>query len=179
MKNCLKFLCGTLLIAGLGQAAEKKPNLVVILTDDQGYADVGFNGCTDIPTPNIDSLAHDGATFDRFYVCPVCSPTRAEFLTGRYHVRCGVHSTSAGGERLNLDERTIAETFKAAGYATGAFVSSIVLRPAMGTAAGFDRYDAAFPDRFLLVEQGQRTAEKTTAAAVDWLRQAARGEEVP
>ena len=58
---------------------------------------------------------------DRFFVCPVCSPTRAEFLTGRYHARCGVRGVSTGQERLNLDERTIAETFHAAGYATGAF----------------------------------------------------------
>ena len=62
-----------------------------------------------------------GRRFDHFFVCPVCSPTRAEFLTGRYHPRGGVWSTSTGGERLNLDERTIADAFQAAGYATGAF----------------------------------------------------------
>src|SRR5262249_21338105 len=72
-------------------------------------------------TPNVDSLARDGALFERFYVCPVCSPTRAEFLTGRYHPRGGVYDVSVGGERLNLDEKTIADAFKAAGYATGAF----------------------------------------------------------
>ena len=98
-----------------------KPNVVVILTDDQGWGDLSLNGNTDLATPNIDSLARDGAQFDRFYVCPVCSPTRAEFLTGRYHVRGGVYSTSAGGERLDLDELTIADTFKAGGYSTGAF----------------------------------------------------------
>jgi arylsulfatase A-like enzyme len=79
------------------------------------------HGNTNLSTPNIDSLARDGALFDRFYVCPVCSPTRAEFLTGRYHVRGGVFSTSTGGERLDLDERTIADVFKAAGYATAAY----------------------------------------------------------
>ncbi len=99
----------------------KQPNIVVILTDDQGWGDLSLNGNTDLSTPNIDSLAHDGARFDRFFVCPVCSPTRAEFLTGRYHVRGGVYSTSTGGERLDLDEMTIADTFKSAGYATGAF----------------------------------------------------------
>jgi len=98
-----------------------QPNVVVILTDDQGWGDLSLNGNTDLSTPNIDSLAHDGARFDRFFVCPVCSPTRAEFLTGRYHVRGGVYSTSTGGERLDLDELTIADTFKSAGYATGAF----------------------------------------------------------
>ena len=98
-----------------------KPNVVVILTDDQGWGDLSLNGNRDLDTPNIDSLARDGAKFDRFFVCAVCSPTRAEFLTGRYHVRGGVYSTSAGGERLDLDELTIADTFKAGGYATGAF----------------------------------------------------------
>ena len=110
----------TLVITTVGQAAGN-PNFVVILTDDQGWGDLGLNGNVDIATPNIDTLAREGTRFDRFYVCPVCSPTRAEFLTGRYHPRCGVYSTSAGGERMDLDEKTIADTFKAAGYATGAF----------------------------------------------------------
>ena len=98
-----------------------KPNIVVFLTDDQGWGDLSLNGNVDLSTPNIDSLAEDGASFDSFYVCPVCSPTRAEFLTGRYHPRTGVYSTSAGGERLDLDETTIADLFQAAGYRTGAF----------------------------------------------------------
>ncbi|MFL2913489.1 MAG: sulfatase-like hydrolase/transferase [Opitutales bacterium] len=98
-----------------------KTNVVVFLTDDQGWGDLSMNGNTNLSTPNIDSLARDGASFDRFYVCPVCSPTRAEFLTGRHHVRSGVYSTSAGGERMDLDEGTIADLFKQAGYATGAF----------------------------------------------------------
>jgi arylsulfatase A-like enzyme len=97
------------------------PNIVVILADDQGWGDLSVHDNTNIATPNIDSLARDGAIFDRFFVCPVCSPTRAEFLTGRYHPRGGVYSTSTGGERLNLDEKTIGDTFKAAGYATAAF----------------------------------------------------------
>ncbi len=102
-------------------SASGKPNVVVILTDDQGWGDLSIHGNGNLATPNIDSLAEGGARFDQFYVCPVCSPTRAEFLTGRYHPRGGVYSTSAGGERLDLDEHTIAETFRAAGYATGAF----------------------------------------------------------
>jgi arylsulfatase A-like enzyme len=100
---------------------ERRPNVVVILSDDQGWGDLSVNGNTNVSTPNIDSLARDGAMFDRFFVCPVCSPTRAEFLTGRYHARGGVWNVTTGGERLDLDERTIADVFKAAGYATGAF----------------------------------------------------------
>ena len=107
----------------MGQDKSKpgRPNVIIVLTDDQGWGDLSLNGNQNLSTPNIDQLAADGARFDRFFVCPVCSPTRAEFLTGRYHPRSGVYSTSAGGERMNLDEVTIADTFKAAGYATGAF----------------------------------------------------------
>lgn len=102
-------------------AAIDHPNVVVFLSDDQGWGDLGSSGNVDLETPNIDSLARDGASFDRFFVCPVCSPTRAEFLTGRHHARSGVYSTSAGGERMDLDETTIADLFHAAGYRTGAF----------------------------------------------------------
>ena len=94
-------------ILTLSATAADHPNVIVILTDDQGWGDLSLNGNTNLSTPHIDSLARDGAMFKRFYVCPVCSPTRAEFLTGRYHTRSGVYSTSAGGERMDLDETTI------------------------------------------------------------------------
>ena len=103
------------------RAGKENPNVVVFLTDDQGWGDLSLHGNTNLNTPNIDSLARDGTSFDRFYVCPVCSPTRAEFLTGRYFPKSGVYSTSAGGERLNLNEKTIANVFRDAGYATAAF----------------------------------------------------------
>ena len=104
-----------------GFTTQERPNVVVILSDDQGWGDLSVHGNVNLDTPSIDSLARDGAIFERFYVCPVCSPTRAGFLTGRYHPRGGVWSTSTGGERLDLDEKTIGGTFKAAGYATIAF----------------------------------------------------------
>lgn len=111
-----------LVLTGSALAAnELRPNVVVVLTDDQGWGDLSVNGNTNLSTPNIDRLSEQGASFDRFYVCPVCSPTRAEFLTGRYHPRSGVFSTSAGGERMDLDEQTIGEVFQAAGYGTGMF----------------------------------------------------------
>ncbi|PYJ01561.1 MAG: N-acetylgalactosamine 6-sulfate sulfatase, partial [Verrucomicrobia bacterium] len=108
---------------GLAVAAPERSrsNVVIFLADDQGWGDLGVNGNSNLHTPNIDSLVRAGATLDRFYVCPVCAPTRAEFLTGRYHPRGGVSGVSTGKERLNTDERTIAESFKAAGYATGCF----------------------------------------------------------
>ena len=99
----------------------KSPNVLVFLSDDQGWGDLSSSGNGDLATPSIDSLARDGASFERFFVCAVCSPTRAEFLTGRHHARSGVYSTSSGGERMNLDEVTVADHFKAAGYRTGAF----------------------------------------------------------
>ena len=95
--------------------------MIVILTDDQGFGDLSSKGNKDIETPFIDSIGNDGAVFDNFYVAPVCSPTRSEFLTGRYSFRSGIWSTSEGGERIDLDEVTIADTFKAAGYKTAAF----------------------------------------------------------
>ena len=98
------------LLLALGLQA--KTNVVVFLTDDQGWGDLSLNGNTNLSTPNIDSIGKEGAIFDRFYVCPVCSPHALNFLTGRYHVRSGVYSTSAGGERMDLDEITIADLFK-------------------------------------------------------------------
>ncbi|WP_414664923.1 arylsulfatase [Horticoccus sp. 23ND18S-11] len=97
------------------------PNVVIFLADDAGWGDYGINGNASVRTPNIDSIGRNGAQFDRFYVCAVCAPTRAEFLTGRYHSRGGVRGVSTGLERLNTDEKTIADAFKARGYATGAF----------------------------------------------------------
>lgn len=103
------------------QASEVPPNVVVMLADDSGWGDLSINGNTNLKTPNLDSLARSGASFERFFVCALCAPTRAEFLTGRYHSRGGVRGVSTGQERLNTDEKTIADSFLAAGYATGAF----------------------------------------------------------
>jgi arylsulfatase A-like enzyme len=116
----MKILISAVLLAVSVYAADR-PNVVVILTDDQGWGDLSLHGNTQLSTPNIDRLAREGAQFGRFYVSPVCSPTRAEFLTGRHHVRTGVYSTSQGGERINADETTIANLFKAASYKTAAF----------------------------------------------------------
>ncbi|MBM3763984.1 MAG: arylsulfatase [Acidobacteria bacterium] len=118
--NRRTFLFSSLTVAAQPRA-RRAPNVVVFLADDQGWGDLSIHGNTNLSTPNIDSLGNDGAIFDRFFVCAVCAPTRAEFLTGRYHARGGVRGVSTGLERLNTDEKTIAETFKASGYATGIF----------------------------------------------------------
>jgi len=101
--------------------AASPPSVVVFLADDAGWGDYSQSGNTQVRTPNIDSIAKGGVSLDRFYVCPVCAPTRGEFLTGRYHPRGGVRGVSTGQERLDLNEKTIADAFKVAGYATGAF----------------------------------------------------------
>lgn len=121
---------------------QKKPNIVLIMADDQGWGDLSLNGNTDLNTPHIDALAANGVSFENFYVQPVCSPTRAEILTGRHFTRLGVHKTSAGGERMNLEETTIAEVFKKAGYQTAAYGKwhNGMQPPYHPNARGFDDY---------------------------------------
>ncbi|MFN5804345.1 MAG: sulfatase-like hydrolase/transferase, partial [Opitutia bacterium] len=102
-------------------AAARQPNVVVLLADDAGWGDYSHNGNRQLSTPHIDSLAKDGTRFDRFFVQPVCSPTRAEFLTGRWHRRLGVYGVSTGQERMNPEEKTVADALKSAGYVTGIF----------------------------------------------------------
>ncbi len=126
----MKFFIHILLVGAIAlfavsdaSAKRKKPNLILILTDDQGYADVGFNGSTEIKTPNIDRIAYEGARFDSGYVSfPVCGPSRAGLLTGRYQDRFGfilnpsINPADKAG--LPKSEKNIAEVLKPAGYRT-------------------------------------------------------------
>ncbi|MBT8180269.1 MAG: arylsulfatase [Eudoraea sp.] len=125
MKFLLKFLFLVLLIGCVEKKdaleALTRPNIVLIVTDDQGWGDLSFNGNSNLETPNLDHLAKTGVYFENFYVQPVCSPTRAEILCGRQFKKLGVYATSAGGERLNLGETTLAEIFKKVGYQTAAY----------------------------------------------------------
>ena len=109
---CLGAVClgsfATLTVAAVTPAV-RPPNIVIILADDQGWGDLSVHGNINLQTPNIDSLARDGALAERFQVCALCAPTRAEFLTGRYHARSGVRGVSTGQERLNPDEKTVAD----------------------------------------------------------------------
>ncbi len=107
------FWCGHL-------TAADKPNILFIVGDDMGYADVGFHGCKDIPTPNLDALAASGVRFTNGYVSgPYCSPTRAGLVTGRYQTRFGHEFNPSGKDGLPLTEITVADRLKAAGYVTG------------------------------------------------------------
>lgn len=100
--------------------ADSKPNVLFIVGDDMGYADVGFHGCADIPTPNLDALASGGVRCTNGYVSgPYCSPTRAALLTGRYQTRFGHEfNPSADPHGLPVSETTLADRLKQAGYTT-------------------------------------------------------------
>ena len=104
----------------LARAADTKPNIVVILADDLGNADLGYRG-SDIKTPNIDKLAQDGVRLDSFYGMPVCTPSRAELMTGRYAMRYGLETLVIFPSHtygLPTDERTLPQALKDAGYDT-------------------------------------------------------------
>ena len=98
----------------------QKPNIIIIMTDDQGWSDVGFNGNTTVKTPNLDQLASEGVILDRFYSAgPVCSPTRASLLTARNPVRMGISDANTG--HLPTAEITLPEILKEYGYVTAHF----------------------------------------------------------
>lgn len=124
MKHTLTLLTTLLLTSAcIVHAAERKPNILYILADDMGYADVGFNGCKDILTPNLDKLARQGAVLESFYAQPVCSPGRAALMTGRYPMHTGIYNVvnpQGKGLRgpLPLAECTLADALHAAGYTT-------------------------------------------------------------
>jgi arylsulfatase A-like enzyme len=105
----------------LAQQTGQKPNFVHIVADDLGWKDIGFNGCTDIKTPNIDALAAGGAKFTQFYVQPMCTPTRAALMTGRYPFRYGLQTAvipSVSAYGLDTTEWLMPQCLKEAGYKT-------------------------------------------------------------
>lgn len=113
----------TMLISGCQPepSAKSHPNVILIITDDQGYGDLRFHGNPCIQTPNLDQFAAKSIRFTNFYVCPVCAPTRASLMTGRYHIRTGVWDTYNGGAIMATEEVTMAEIFRDNGYYTGIF----------------------------------------------------------
>ena len=115
----IRFLSIPIIVIGVTVkcfAISKQPNVVIVMTDDQGFGDVHSHGNEFIDTPVHDRIANEGVRFDRFYVSPVCAPTRASLLTGRYHLRTGVHGVTRGYEIMRDDEVTIAELLKLNGY---------------------------------------------------------------
>ena len=117
---------GALAAAAPGQllpaaAKKKKPNVILVMTDDQGYGDLGCHGNKVIQTPHLDKLHGQSVRLTNFHVDPTCSPTRAALMTGRYRARTGVWHTIMGRSLLRRDEVTMADVLGAGGYATGMF----------------------------------------------------------
>ncbi len=115
----LSLVGGNLL--GAETLAGKRPNIVFVLTDDQGYGDLSCHGNPILKTPNIDRLHREGVRFTDFMVSPTCSPTRSALMTGRHEFRNGVSHTINERERLTLSATTLAQVLKSSGYATGIF----------------------------------------------------------
>jgi arylsulfatase A-like enzyme len=105
----------------VGTTFASRPNIVLIMTDDQGYGDLGATGNPLLKTPNIDAMAKRSGTARNFYVSPVCAPTRASLMTGRYNYRTRCIDTYIGRAMMDKSETTIAEILLGSGYATGIF----------------------------------------------------------
>jgi len=120
MKKALFILClGISILSSCNSKKENKPNIILVMADDQGWGDIGYNGHAFVQTPELDDMAKTGLVFDRFYAAaPVCSPTRASVMTGRNPIRAKVPNH---GRYMRPHEQTIAETLKASGYATSIF----------------------------------------------------------
>ncbi len=104
-----------------GASGSKRPNVILVMTDDQGYGDLGCHGNPIIKTPNLDVLHSQSTRLTNFHVDPTCSPTRSSLMTGRYSSRTGVWHTIMGRSLLRRDEVTLADVFAASGYRTGVF----------------------------------------------------------
>jgi arylsulfatase len=114
-------MAGVAVLARGGELAGARPNIIVILNDDQGYGDFSCTGNPVLKTPNMDRLHDEGVRFNEFHVSPTCSPTRSALMTGRHEFKNGVTHTIFERERLTLKATTIAQVLKSAGYTTGVF----------------------------------------------------------
>ena len=192
----LHHVCAWLLIlaanAGYGAATAARPNIVVILSDDQGYADVSFNPHhpKEVSTPNLDALARTSVICTQAYISGnVCSPTRAGLMTGRYQQRVGIYTAGEGGSGLPLNEKIFPQYLKSAGYVSGVFGKWHLglTREYNPASRGFDEFygflgrgahpyfDLAVPDHPLyrglepIVDQGYLTT-RLTEEAVDFIK---------
>lgn len=126
MKNNFLILLATAFILTFSACESPKPttpqpNVIIIMTDDQGYGDLGITGNPHVKTTAIDEFARKSIRFNNFYVSPVCAPTRSSLMTGRFSLRTGIRDTYNGGATMASNEVTIAEMLKKANYTTGVF----------------------------------------------------------
>jgi arylsulfatase/arylsulfatase A len=174
-----------------------RPNVVLVLTDDQSYGDFGLTGNPVLETPHMDSLAESGAFMDAFYVTPLCSPTRASILTGRYNYRTRAIHVRQGRAMLAPDEVTLAELLGAAGYRTAIFgkwhlgenhpmrpidqgfdESLVHLGARLGSGDGPDVYtDPVLRHNGTWVEREGYATEIFFDAAMAWIEERARAQE--
>ncbi|SFH57818.1 arylsulfatase [Planctomicrobium piriforme] len=118
----VRLLCGCCSIfAAIPLLAAGRPNVVIVITDDQGYGDIGAHGNAKIKTPELDRLHRESIRLTNFHVDPTCAPTRSSLMTGRFSTRTGIWHTIAGRSLMNPNELTLAEIFSANGYCTGLF----------------------------------------------------------
>jgi len=115
------FVCSAAFGNDAGRLEGSKPNILLIMTDDQGYGPIGRHGHPWIKTPNLDSLYDKSIRFDRFMASPTCAPTRSALMTGRHPMRNGITHTIFERERLTLDATTLPQTLKSVGYTSGIF----------------------------------------------------------
>ena len=186
-------LCGAYVFQAQADATNsdgsiERPNIVLVMADDQGWGDMAYNGHPTVKTPNFDAAAASGLRFDRFYAAaPVCSPTRASVMTGRHPNRMGVFKW---GYPMRPQETTIAEALKSVGYTTAHFgkwhLGSVrKTSPAHPGANGFDEWlsapnffdnDAILSRRGLAVQTQGESSIVTADAAIDWIRKSAKGD---
>ncbi len=121
LRSCLALVIIGLSIISCQEKNIKLPNVIIVMTDDQGYGDIAAHGNPYIETPNMDKMHGESIRLENFHVSPTCSPTRAELMTGKYHHRVGVWHTVIGRERIGKTELTMADVFSQNGYATGIF----------------------------------------------------------
>ncbi|MCK4998833.1 MAG: sulfatase-like hydrolase/transferase [Anaerohalosphaera sp.] len=173
--------CGSLEVS-TNRKANRKPNIILVMADDQGWGDMGYNGHPVLKTPNFDAMAAEGLRFDRFYAAaPVCSPTRGSVMTGRHPNRFGCFKW---GYTLRPQEITVAEALKSAGYVTGHFGkwhigSMLEYGQASPGKSGFDEWLSAanfFDNDPVLSREGKAVEMKgesslvTVDAAIEFIR---------
>jgi arylsulfatase A-like enzyme len=171
--------CLCLAAAGAARAEPARPNVLLVLADDLGYGDLGVHGTPHIETPRLDRLAAESVRFDRFFVTPLCAPTRAALLTGRSALRTGVWGIKQHQETMSGEEVTLAEALRGAGYRTGCFGKwhNGELHPTSAPGQGFDEffgfYGGHVNDYFDARLTRGTTPEPTTGYIADVLTDAA------